>query len=258
MKHFIFLLLLSSVQVAAQDCLLKGRIMDLNAKKDSLCKIVFIQSGRRLDSSFANSAGNFGAKLPSGHYDIELSKNFCKPVVMRSILLASGEQVTRFHTRFIYERPASRLQYYISQRPAQESELDKHVPIFYIFSPPPPNPIVTVVYLHSDRSDDPDLGLDTSQALDTLAQQQATEIVGNGNWYMRYLPNPANASARFDFSEAADHIRIIDARGKLVFDAYGKSLYFADIDVSAWPKGVYRVYVSRQTQTLTGKLRVVH
>lgn len=259
MKYFTLLFLLSTIQGYAQDCLLRGRIIDLNNPKDSSCKIVFIQNHVRMDSSFADSEGNFSASMPSGHYDIELSRNFSKPVTFRKILLNSGLQTIHFNTRFIYRPPADMRQYYLSQRPAWESDPAKHVTVFYIFPPPPPNPIVCPAFLHAQGSDDVASITDTSALVDTaFARQDAMEVVGNETWHMRYLPNPARNSARIDFSEKVQHVRITDKRGKVVNEVYGEGLLYIDIDVSMWPRGIYKIHVSHNMQTLTGKITVIH
>jgi hypothetical protein len=94
--------------------------------------------------------------------------------------------------------------------------------------------------------------------VDSSNSNNNQEIVIGQSWHMSFYPNPATNFVKINFSESAEEVKITDLAGKTLFQAKPKDANSHTVDVSEWSTGLYIVQVRKSTETLIGKLLVMH
>jgi hypothetical protein len=102
MKYFILLsaLLMNSLPGYSQK-IIQGKISNLYNSRDQIFKMVFLQAGKRLDSTVSGLAGAYKYQVAAGIYDIELSQAQSVPVVLKSVKLGQKDLQINFSAYFI-------------------------------------------------------------------------------------------------------------------------------------------------------------
>lgn len=97
-----------------------------------------------------------------------------------------------------------------------------------------------------------------NDSIPNFQQQQTTELIAGKTWHMTFMPNPVIDHVNISFSKEAEKIKITDIKGNIVYETQNHSKTSLLMNVQSWHSGVYVVYATYKSETISGKLLVMN